>query len=54
MNAVKEIFIKKQYTDWHNIKGQSQGKELNQGCPSVKHKKIMKLNRNDLKKVIGL
>ena len=44
----------KQYLDWLSSQGQRQAKELNQGCPSARHKELFKLNRNGVKKVIGL
>ena len=37
-----------------NSESQRQAKELNQGCPSVRHKELFKLNRNGIRKVIGL
>ena len=40
--------------NWLSSKGQCQAKELNQGCPSVRHKELFKLNKNGMRKVIGL
>lgn len=46
--TVFDIFRKKHYLDLHNIKGQQQEKELNRGCPSVKHKGKFKLMLNTI------
>ena len=54
MNRIFDIPRDKQYLNWLNIKGQWQTKELNQGHPSVRHKEIFKLNRNGIRKTIGL
>ena len=39
-NTVFDIFRKKQYLNWLSSIGQRQAKELNQGCPSAKHKEL--------------
>ena len=53
-NTVFDLFRDKQYLNWLNSKGQRQAKELNQGCPSARHKELLKLNRNGVRKVVGL
>ena len=53
-NMVFDLFRDKQYLNWLNSKGQRQAKEFNQGCPSAKHKELFKLNRNGVRKVVGL
>ena len=48
------LIRKKKYLNWLSSKGQRQAKELNQGCPSVRHMEHFKLNRKGMRKVICL
>ena len=36
------------------MKGQRQAKELNCGCPSTRQKELLSLNRNNLRRAVGL
>ena len=53
-NTVFDIFRKKQHLNWLSSKGQRQATKLNQGCQSARHKELFKLNRNGMRKDIGL
>lgn len=53
-STVFGIFKEKQYSNWLNSKDQRQAKELNQGYPGVRHKELLRLNRNAIGKAIGL
>ena len=50
-NTIFDIFRHKQYLNWLNSK--SQFKDLNMGCPSIRHKEPFKINRNGVRKVVG-
>ena len=52
-SIVNNILWKKNSAQ-HDTKSQRQAKELNHGCSSVRHKKLIKLNGNAIRKVIGL
>ena len=53
-NTVFDLFRDKQNLNWLNSKGQRRAKKPNQGCPSVRDQELFKLNRNGIRKVVGL
>nr|XP_042904640.1 uncharacterized protein LOC122270622 [Parasteatoda tepidariorum] len=52
--TIFKLYGKIAHEQWRAADGQRQAKELNRDCPSVRQKELLKLNRNSIRKIIGL
>lgn len=52
--TVLSIFRDQQYNEWRHSTDQRQARELNAGCPSSRQKELFKLNRNGIRRAVGL